>query len=391
MSRYIGANSKQNYLHLVDPSFGSRLNTLILELDYLRKKPLKGTTHPLIFLQLKNIFHLLESIGSARIEGNRTTLAEYIERKIEENKKKDERFLEIENNEKALHFIEDNIYHTKIDRRFLSELHKMITKDLTPAPKGEGSNSPGEYRKNNVRIAGTKYIPPDFTQIDTYMEELIIFINKNNPPQYDLLKTVLAHHRFVWIHPFDNGNGRVVRLLTYAMLIKFGFKVHLSERIINPTAIFCSNRKKYYHYLSTADSGKDEDLLKWCEYVLEGLKNEIDKIDKLLNHEYLQDKILLPALAFALDRKYITDKEYKILSLAVKKKSIKAADIKPLFTGKLPAEISRMIKRLKDKKMLQAEKSGTRKYVLNFGNNYLLRGIIDALDKEKFLPIPVNK
>jgi hypothetical protein len=75
----------------------------------------------------------------------------------------------------------------------------------------------------------------------------------------------------------------------------------------------------------------------------------------------------------------------------VKKKSIKAADIKPLFTGKLPAEISRMIKRLKDKKVLQAEKSGTRKYVLNFENNYLLRGIIYALDKENFLPIPINK
>ena len=267
----------------------------------------------------------------------------------------------------------------------------MITKDLTPAPGGEGSSKSGEYRKNNVRIAGTNHIPPDFTQIDSYMEELITFINKNNPPQYDLLKTVIAHHRFVWVHPFDNGNGRVVRLLTYAMLVKSGFKVHLSERIINPTAIFCSNRKKYYHYLSVADSGKDEDLLKWCEYVLKGLKDEIDKIDNLLSHEYLQEKILLPALAFALDRKYITDKEYKILSLAVKKKSIKAADIKTLFTGKLPAEISRMIKRLKDKKMLQAEKSGTRKYVLNFENNYLLRGIIYALDKENFLPIPVNK
>jgi len=391
MSNNITANYQHNNLHLVDPHFGSKLNTLILELDYLRKKPLNGTTHPLIFLQLKNIFHLLESIGSARIEGNQTTLAEYIERRIEENKKKDERFLEIENNEKALSFIEENIFHIKMDHMFVSELHKMITKNLTPTPKGEGSNKPGEYRKNNVRIAGTNYIPPDFTQVESYMEELINFINKNDPPQYDLLKTVIAHHRFVWIHPFDNGNGRVVRLLTYAMLIKFGFKVHLSERIINPTAIFCSNRKRYYRYLSIADSGKDEDILKWCEYVLKGLKNEIDKIDNLLSHEYLQDRILLPALVFALERKYITDKEYKILSLAVKKKSIKAADIKPLFTGKLPAEISRMIKRLKDKKALQAEKTGTRKYVLNFENNYLLRGVIYALDKENFLPIPINK
>jgi len=57
----------------------------------------------------------------------------------------------------------------------------------------------------------------------------------------------------------------------------------------------------------------------------------------------------------------------------------------------LPAEISRMIKRLKDKKMLQTDKKESRKYVLMFENNYLLRGIIAALDKEKFLPIPLDK
>jgi hypothetical protein len=39
-------------LRLVDPPFGSNLNTLILELDYLRKKVIAGTTHPIIFYQL---------------------------------------------------------------------------------------------------------------------------------------------------------------------------------------------------------------------------------------------------------------------------------------------------------------------------------------------------
>ena len=55
------------------------------------------------------------------------------------------------------------------------------------------------------------------------MQELVAFINENHPPKYDLIKVALAHHRFGWIHPFGNGNGRVVRLLTYALLIKYGF------------------------------------------------------------------------------------------------------------------------------------------------------------------------
>ena len=220
---------------------------------------------------------------------------------------------------------------------------------------------------------------------------MLCFINKTEPPQYDLLKVALAHHRFAWIHCFDNGNGRVVRLLTYAMLIKYGFRVHIGGRIINPTAIFCSDREKYYKYLSLVDSGGDDGLLSWCGYVLEGLRNEIDKVDKLLNHEFLAEKILVPAIDFALENKYLTEKEYKILRLAAKKQIIKAADIRQVLPQKIPAEISRTIRRLKDKKMLQAEKDRGRTYFLWFENNYLLRGIIEMLDKEKFLPIPVNK
>ncbi|MBP7434899.1 MAG: Fic family protein [Bacteroidales bacterium] len=385
------ANFKHTDLRLVDPPFGSKLNTLVLELDYLRKKPIRGTTHPLIFFQLKKIFHLLESIGSARIEGNRTTLSEYIERKIEGSKTKDERFLEIENNEKALIFIEENIDNYKIDRAFLSQIHKIITKNLDFPPHGEGSMNPGDYRKSNIVIGGSSHIPPDFFEVNFYMEELFNFINKSDPPQYDLLKTAIAHHRFVWIHPFDNGNGRTVRLLTYAMLIKYGFKVHKGSRIINPTAVFCNSREKYYYYLSIADKGDDKSLLTWCEYVLDGLKNELNKIDNLLDYEFLSAKILSPAIDFALERKYITQNEYKVLQITIKKQVIQASDLKQIFPGKISAEISRIIRKLIDKNMLQPTKDQSRKYVLNFENNYLLRSIIEMLDKEKFLPIPIDK
>lgn len=387
----MAANFRHIDLRLIDPAFRSELNTLILELDYLRKKPLGGTTHPLIFFQLKGIFHLLESIGSARIEGNRTTLAEYIERKIEGGKAKDERFLEIENNEKALDFIEKNIDRHIIDRAFLSEVHKIVVKELHLPPKGEGSKDPGEYRKINIAIAQSSLTPPDVSQVLSYMEELLNFINEQHPPQYDLLKVALVHHRFAWIHPFDNGNGRAVRLLTYAMLVKYGFRVHIGGRIINPTAVFCSDRQKYYDYLSLADEGDDEGLLSWCKYVLGGLKEEINKIDKLLDYKYLAEKILLPAIDFSFERKYITEIEYKVLKVAAKKQVIKASDIKKIASGKLPAEISRILRRLREKKMLQSEKERGRKYVLRFENNYLLRGIIEMLDKEKFLPIPINK
>lgn len=62
-----------------------------------------------------------------------------------------------------------------------------------------------------------------------------------------------------------------MRLFTYAMLVKLGFNMDVG-RILNPTAVFCSNRDNYYRYLSEADSGTDTRILMWCEYVLKGLK-----------------------------------------------------------------------------------------------------------------------
>lgn len=390
MVKLMAANFKHKDLRLVNPPFESKLNTLILELDYLRKKPLSGTMHPRIFFQLKEIFHLLESVGSVRIEGNRTTLAEYIERKIEGSKAGDERFLEIENNEKALVFIEENIDKNKISRAFLSEIHKIVVNGLAPPTAGEGSRYPGEYRKINIAITQSPHTPPDVSQVFSYMEELFSFINEARPPQYDLLTVALSHHRFAWIHPFDNGNGRVVRLLTYAMLVKYGFRVHIG-RIINPTAVFCSNRQKYYNYLSSADKGNNEELISWCEYVLGGLEEEINKIDKLLDYNFLAKKILSPTISLSFGKEYITMREYKILQIVVKKQVIRAADIKKIIPGKSHAEISRFIRRLRDKKMLRREKVGSRKYLLQFANNYLLRGIMEMLEKEGFLPISVNE
>lgn len=378
---------KEYQLKLVEPEFGSNLTRLILELDHLRKKRLGGSTHPQVFFQLKHIFHTLESIGSARIEGNNTTIAEYIETKLEENESpKEQGIIEIQNIEKAMAFIEENVEGYNINRMFVSEMHKRIVDGLIPPPDGEGDHTPGYYRNTNVKIAKSDHVPPDWSRIDEFMGELFEFISKEDEPQYDLLKVAIAHHRFVWAHPFGNGNGRTVRLFTYAMLVKLGFNVNVG-RILNPTAVFCSNRDDYYKYLSAADDGSKEGLLSWCEYVLGGLKDEIEKIDNLLDYEYLKGEILIPTINYSVEREFITELESKILKKVVEKQKIQASDLKEIFKGKVSAEISRQIRKLIDKKMLIPIKEGKRTYVLRFDNNYLLRGVINSLGEKGFLPI----
>lgn len=373
-------------LALIEPSFNSSLTDLIIELDYLRKKPLGGSTNPRVFFQLKHIFHTLESIGSARIEGNNTTIAEYIETKLTETTNVSNGIKEIQNIESAMGFIEENIDAYPINRIFVSEMHKKIVAELPPPPNGEGDLTPGIYRKANLKINKSNHLPPDSLMVDEYMTELLDFINKKDAPKYDLLKAAIAHHRFTWIHPFGNGNGRTVRLFTYAMLVKTGFNLS-KGRIINPTAVFCSNRNDYYNMLAEADKGTNEGILIWTEYVLKGLKDEIEKIDKLLDYNYLKKEILLPMINHSLERKYITDVESKILKKVIDKQVVQASDIKEFFVGKVDAEVSRQIRKLIEKKMLVPEKEGTRKYVIRFDNNYLLRGVIKSLGEKGFLPV----
>lgn len=374
-------------LRLVKPDFDSPLIEQIIKLEKLRSKNITGTSHPKIFFQLKNIFHTMESIGSARIEGNRTTIAAYIESKITPVASPSEDIQEIANIEKALEFIETNIESYPLGRMFISEIHKIVVVGLSK----EWSSTPGDYRSGNVIITGSGHTPPDYTQVPVLMNELFEFTENSDSQKYDLLKIAISHHRFAWVHPFDNGNGRTVRMFTYVMLMKYGFNVHIGQRLINPTAVFCNDRDKYYESLSDADSWSDTGILAWCEYVLSGLSEEIEKLDKLLNYAFLRDKILLPAIADAHEYKQITDKERLILDLVAKKQVIEAKDVKTLFPDLHETNISRYIRDLKEKKLLIPEGSeNSRKYLIGFGNSSLLRGIIHVLRWEWFITLEEN-
>jgi Fic family protein len=375
---------KHTNLHIPKPDFGSNLTSLIVKLDHLRSHNLSGSTPKHIFFQLKDIFHLLESIGSTRIEGNHTTLAEYIETKISPDENPTDSIKEIQNNEKVMNFVEENSATNPITHIFIREIQKMIVSDLST--NKEGDQTPGQYRNKNVVISHSEHTPPDFTQVQSYMDELVDFINSENEPQFDLLKTAIVHHRFAWIHPFGNGNGRTVRALTYAMLIRQGFNLE-KGRLVNPTAVFCADRNKYYEMLEKADTGIDSDVLNWCEYVLGGLDREIVKVNKLTDYEYLKNTILKSAIEISFEKKLITEKEQKILIVAINKSLFQAGDISHLFPNVAHTEISRFLRGMKEKKLIRTITPNARKYAIEISNGYLLRGIMKALDENDFLPL----
>ncbi len=394
MSNVNNPQFKHIPLKLYAPKWESRLANTIIELEKLRVKKLDGPVPRLVFFQLKDIFQIFESLGSARIEGNNTTLSEFVEKIIEDSTKKseDESLREIYNIERAIEFIEGHVNKsTKFSRAFISEVHKIIVDGLALPPAGEGSRYPGELRRINVTIKNSNHVPPEMVKVVEYFDELVDFVNQPLEAQYHLLAIALSHHRMAWIHPFDNGNGRLIRMFTYALLIKQGFQVK-SGRILNPTAIFCMDRERYYDMLALADSGEEEKVLEWCLYVLEGLRLEIEKIDRLLDLGYITNKILLPTLAYALERQHITKREYEILAAVVKSKnmSLKSANLENIIGEESPVQRSRLLKKLKDKHMLIPLKEKGRVYTIGFANNYLLRGVAHVLEQNGFVPKSLN-
>lgn len=376
-------------LTLLNPSFDSPLVDVLTELEHLRRLQLRGTTPAQVFFQLKHIFHMLESLGSARIEGNHTTLADYVESKLEGTRQApSDQLREMENIEAAMAYIEESIQSGDgLTERFIRELHAIAVKEL----EREGDATPGAYRQKQVKIAQSEHLPPEFIQVPHYMQDLVAFINENHPPKYDLIKVALAHHRFGWIHPFGNGNGRVVRLLTYALLIKYGFNVKTGGRVLNPTAVFCNDRDQYYSMLARADTGAWKELEAWCIYVLQGILDELRKVDRLTDFGYLSDKILTPAISYAKERELITAMEESVLRISVKNGVAKAADLAAGMPGMSSAQRTYQIKKLVERKMLQPIKEGARQYTIGFSNNYLIRGVIRALSNEGFIPATLNK
>lgn len=373
---------KTDTLQIPHIDFFDPIATKIIMLENLREKTVAASTPPAAFSQLHSLFRITESLASARIEGNHTTIADYVQDKIE-GKEDSQPHKEIANIEECINLINDEFKNNEgfqISEFFIKQLHGILTKGLT----NEGSQTPGAYRSHQVKITGSQHKPPEFLNVPEMMTELLAFINKKDPPQADLLKVAVAHHRFVWIHPFDNGNGRMARLLTYIMLRQYGF---IKVYFLNPAAVFCQSREGYINGLEKADTGTQENIKEWCLYVLDGLLRESKKIKQLMSKDFLDSKIILPAMHYALNNNLITADENLILKCSVEKNdyTIMVKDLKEVFPHKTDAQLTYMVKQMLAKHLLRKDAEKSRKYTINLNAHALTRGMLESLINENLV------
>lgn len=178
----------------------------------------------------------------------------------------------------AVDFVFDVVKENrKLTISFIKELHALVTRNQIFAEGRDqfGHKTKIELRKgdfktfenNPTREDGTKimYCPPHHVQ--TEMENLVSIYNdaqeKNIHP---LICATWFHHAFTTIHPFQDGNGRVARLLASLILIKHG---------LFPLTVLREEAKvKYINALEKADAGDPQPLV---DYFAEVQKRHIEK------------------------------------------------------------------------------------------------------------------
>lgn len=215
----------------------------------------------IVLLNIKNSLNLEWIHHSNGIEGNTLTLQEtrlVIEEGITIKGKSLREHFETVNHFDAIEHVEKLVNGShKLSVGDILEVNglvlQMIEKEFA-----------GRFRTGGVRISGANFVPPNAQKVSDLIAELVNWASTEGLQLHPLLMATLFHHRFVWIHPFFDGNGRTVRLIFNLLLMREGYP---------PAIILKTDRKKYYEALNKANLG---DYKKLFLLTLQAMERSLD-------------------------------------------------------------------------------------------------------------------
>jgi Fic family protein len=157
---------------------------------------------------------------------------------------------------------------------------------------------PGRLRPFMVEVG--RHTPPDFAKLPQFMDRFHAFYGDQRILETDrLIVIAAAHHRLAWIHPFGDGNGRVVRLHSHSLLTRHGLGGHGLWTLSRGLA---RHRQRYYAALQAADQGRRNDLdgrgnlsdaglAEFCVFFLETILDQIQFMSGLLDLPALRTRV----------------------------------------------------------------------------------------------------
>jgi Fic family protein len=155
---------------------------------------------------------------------------------------------------------------------------------------------PGQLRTRDVRVG--QHVPPAHASVPAFLERWGTFYRGVRRGEAALVALAAAHHRLGWIHPFVDGNGRVMRLHTHTLLGALGY----TGGLWSPLRGFARNTERYYVLLAEADAARRGDLdgrgnlseqalVDWIAYVLETCRDQVDFMAGMLDFGLMKERI----------------------------------------------------------------------------------------------------
>ena len=218
------SNRNANHFNLLEiyPDTES-LEKLTDQVDDLKKcldsfRPLS----PEHITKLEEAFDTEYTYDSNRIEGNSLTLQEtdmVINRGLTVGGKPLKDHLEAINHRDALNFV--RALATKredLNERHLLTIHGLILRGIDPI-------NAARYRRDRVRISGSRHIPPNPLKLSDLMPAFFADYETKKATIHPVILAANIHQGLVSIHPFTDGNGRTARLIMNLILLRNGYPV----------------------------------------------------------------------------------------------------------------------------------------------------------------------
>ena len=226
----------------MDPRLTERLRRKKTELDSYRPLP-RDTVR-----RLNEDLRVFLTYHSNAIEGNSLSLHEtqmVIDYGITVHGHPLREFLEATNHAHAYEYVTALIDRKEpITRDTILTLHQLVMEQIL--------ETKGQFRKTPVYIRGSNMTPPPARDVERLMREWLNWIEGEGLRYETITRAAIAHHGFEAVHPFEDGNGRVGRLLLNLMLMREGYP---------PALLLHDWRARYIQALNTANTGTYGPLL----------------------------------------------------------------------------------------------------------------------------------
>lgn len=155
---------------------------------------------------------------------------------------------------------------------------------------------PGALRRQDVQVG--QHVAPAHASVPVFLQRWASFYGGVRRGEAALVAMACAHQRLGWVHPFVDGNGRVMRLHTHTLLSALGY----TGGLWSPLRGFARSTERYYALLADADSLRRGDLdgrgnlseqalIAWVDYVLDTCLDQVHFMGSMLDFETMKARI----------------------------------------------------------------------------------------------------